>query len=297
MPTPSNWTLTPGAIRHFVPLFLQRQLSTHPLTEALHLNGFGYYPTAHHHQMQRSDHEDHLVLYCTAGGGTLSVISNDEKRQYAVHAGDVLLLPKATPHHYKADLKTPWTLYWAHFDGSLSQHYCRHIAGHEPRHLIHLGLSSLLISSFEHLFKASNTGYALTAYISASHTLGQILTSIATSSIPGPGTAHQENSFSTVTAHMESVIHTQLDLDTLARLAGLSKYHFIKKYKETYGYSPIQHFIHRKIERACQQLDTTALNISAVADSLGYDDPHYFSRLFKKVTGLSPQQYRALGRG
>lgn len=295
MPTPSNWTLTPGAIRFFTPLFLQRQLAAHPLTEGLYLNGCGYYPQAVGHYMQRHEHEDHLLLYCTAGAGTLK--TRETNQTFQVLAGDLMLLPKGVPHTYAADSKNPWTLYWVHFDGLISHRYCQHISESETRHVLHQGVQPQLIHAFEQLFNARNTGYNLPVFINSCHRLGQLLTYIAISSIPQAGDLHSPHRMDAVTSHMETVIDGQLDLDTLADIAGLSKFHFIKKYKDAFGYTPVQHFIHRKMERACLLLDTTRLNIGEVADQLGYEDPHYFSRLFKKVTGISPQQYRSAQRG
>src|SRR5690606_37675712 len=96
---------------------------------------------------------------------------------------------------------------------------------------------------------------------------------------------------------MEENLHGDLDLATLAQQAHLSKYHFSKRYKALTGYSPIQHFIHLKMERACYLLDVSSQSVSAVAAAMGYEDAHYFSRLFRKVTGVSPLQYRQLERG
>lgn len=293
MPTPSNWPLTAGAIRFFVPHFLQHQLAHHPLTQTLYLNGFGYYPSAYLHQMTRSHHEDNLILYCTAGKGRLET----ENQHLQVAPGDVMLLPKGTPHHYQADARSPWTLYWAHFDGANSEHHFQHITNNEKRYWVHVGIHSRLINEFDHLFAARNTGYNLHAFISASHTLGQILTQTASLFALNRGHNTPENLFDAVEKHMESVIDSHLELETLAAMAGMSKYHFSKKYKQVYGYSPIQHFIHRKMERACQLLDTSDMDINAVANAMGYEDAHYFSRLFKKTTGISPKHYRNLGRG
>ncbi len=297
MPTPSSWTLTPGAIRFFVPLFLQRQLASHPLTEGLWLNGCGYYPSAQGHQMQRLEHEDNLLLYCTAGSGSLRIFAEDPDQLHVIHAGDVMLIPQGVPHFYAADPRNPWTLYWVHFDGSLSGRYCDYICEDRRQHVLHPGVSQALVHAFEKLFGAQNTGYHLPVFIHACHSLGALLTAVAISSTQGQGQKSSRVHFDEITAHMESVIDGALELDTLAKLTGLSKFHFIKKYKEAFGYAPIQHFIHRKMERACLLLDTTTLNISEVAESLGYDDPHYFSRLFKKVMGLSPARYRSQQRG
>ena len=47
-----------------------------------------------------------------------------------------------------------------------------------------------------------------------------------------------------------------------------------------------------KIQRACLQLDNSNETIKQIAENLGYGDPYYFSRLFKKMIGMSPKQYR-----
>lgn len=51
------------------------------------------------------------------------------------------------------------------------------------------------------------------------------------------------------------------------------------------------------MERACYLLDISNLSISEVAESLGYEDAFYFSRIFRRLIGISPTQYRASSRG
>jgi len=92
---------------------------------------------------------------------------------------------------------------------------------------------------------------------------------------------------------MRSHLHEKLDLDTLAAAVNLSKFHFVKRYRELSGTTPINRFIQLKIERACHLLDTTDKEIKEVAYAVGYDDAYYFSRIFRKQLGISPSQYRA----
>lgn len=56
--------------------------------------------------------------------------------------------------------------------------------------------------------------------------------------------------------------------------------------------SPLDYFIRMKIQYACQLLSQSNLKIKEAGEKTGYDDPYYFSRLFKKVTGKSPAQYK-----
>ena len=91
------------------------------------------------------------------------------------------------------------------------------------------------------------------------------------------------------------IVHQELSLDTLAHYSQLSKFHFSKKFKELTDTSPIQHFINMKIQRACLQLDNSNETIKQIAENLGYGDTYFFSRLFKKMIGMSPKQYRDSG--
>jgi AraC-like DNA-binding protein len=88
----------------------------------------------------------------------------------------------------------------------------------------------------------------------------------------------------------------QLDLDALAAVVHLSKYHFSARYKAATGHSPIQHFLQMKVEYACQLLESSELSIKAIAAELGYEDPLYFSRLFSRIMGESPRAYRRKAR-
>ena len=57
------------------------------------------------------------------------------------------------------------------------------------------------------------------------------------------------------------------------------------------GLSPNDYLTQYRINRACSLLRNSKLTISNIANSVGYDDPLYFSRVFKKVKGVSPSIY------
>ena len=84
----------------------------------------------------------------------------------------------------------------------------------------------------------------------------------------------------------------QLSLNHLAEKYGSSPNHFIKKFKEKTGYTPIKYLAIKKVEAAKKLLETTSLPISSVMEKVGFYDASYFSKLFKKTVGYSPRGYR-----
>lgn len=78
----------------------------------------------------------------------------------------------------------------------------------------------------------------------------------------------------------------------LAKLCGMSKYHFIRRFTQRTGQTP-QHYRNALLlAKSVAMLTDTSMKITDIADSLGFDDSLYFSRLFKKTYGMSPLEYR-----
>ena len=96
---------------------------------------------------------------------------------------------------------------------------------------------------------------------------------------------------------MRQRIDEPMLLDELASHAGLSVSHFSELVRHETGQSPMAYFIQLKIRLACRLLDLTEKPVKVVASETGYSDPYYFSRVFKKVMGISPEKYRAIKKG
>ena len=84
----------------------------------------------------------------------------------------------------------------------------------------------------------------------------------------------------------------QLPLSALAERFNCSPNHFIIKFKQKTGYTPIKYLSIKRVEVAKKLLETTLLPISDVMEKVGFYDASYFSKLFKKTVGCSPREYR-----
>lgn len=78
----------------------------------------------------------------------------------------------------------------------------------------------------------------------------------------------------------------------VTQLSGLPVRTFKRRFRSATGYTPIDYIQALRIEEAKQMLETTAEATDAVAHAVGYDDPAFFRRLFKRLTGVTPARYR-----
>lgn len=78
----------------------------------------------------------------------------------------------------------------------------------------------------------------------------------------------------------------------MATLSGLPPRSFKRRFKAATGYAPIDYVQALRIEEAKQLLETTDEATDSVAHMIGYDDPAFFRRLFKRMTGVTPTRYR-----
>lgn len=87
-------------------------------------------------------------------------------------------------------------------------------------------------------------------------------------------------------------LYEEVSVEDLARSCRMSTSHFIHQFKDYTGFSPHTYQIRLRLERAKELMNSTTMNISEIAFAVGYNNPLYFSRLFRRHMGLSPSEYR-----
>ena len=96
---------------------------------------------------------------------------------------------------------------------------------------------------------------------------------------------------------MRENVRKRLTLKLIADFLGFSPSHFSVIFQNKTGYSPLNYFIHLKIQEACHHLDFSDMKINQISLLVGFADPLYFSRLFTKTMGVSPSEYREKKKG
>lgn len=93
-------------------------------------------------------------------------------------------------------------------------------------------------------------------------------------------------------AYIHQNLDAPLDLDTLAAVACLSKFHFIRLFKDVYGQTPRQYLITKRLDRASKLLIHSSLTFHEICQEVGLKDSSSFGRLFKRSFGATPHLYR-----
>ncbi|HEY8420112.1 MAG TPA: AraC family transcriptional regulator [Thermoclostridium sp.] len=270
------------------------EISKHPIAKNLFITDIGFFPFAKYHYIERRKGcNQNILIYCTKGEGF--VITGGKKTR--VCRNNLLIIPKNLPHIYGSNDDDPWDIYWMHFKGETDHHFIRN---NNAITLLDVPLSSLpvLTHLFDSIFDALSRGSVISNIIYASYGLSYFLATALfmpnnSYDLKNKKNMYVENSIE----FMNNNLDKKLTLNDLTRYNNLSKTQLTDIFKEKTGYSPIDFFIRLKMQKACFYLDFTDMSVSEIAEKVGYNDQYYFSRLFKKIMGRSPSEYRKVKKG
>ncbi len=279
-----------GELSIVLPSTVSQQVKEDPLMRDLYITDIGFYPHARFHFRKRiHGSTEYILIYVSNGSGAVNI----GKENFVLTKNDFIIIPKNTFHHYHADEKDAWTIYWVHFNGEkadlLANHFGKRIS--LPAH--HTPQEDFRISLFKDLIHTLSMGYVKSHLEYANLGLHRLLASFLYPSLCMHYQQAQDTDIISISiSYMRAHLGEALSLQDLARQSGLSVAHYSKLFTQKTGFSPIDHFIQLKIQYACQLLDISQLYIKEIAYKVGYQDPYYFSRIFKKVMRMSPLEYR-----
>jgi AraC-like DNA-binding protein len=236
----------------------------------------GFFPGAAGHLRRRAKGVDQAIfIYCIQGSGWCEL--GGQKR--LVHPGELLIIPPDTGHAYGADDLNPWSILWVHAKGAGLESLLNEFGVSIRRPVVFLGLDPQLVSLFEEVIEIVEQGYTPAHLLYASRALAHLMGLMAW---------HQQQKRQGEPDPRRKIAQS---------IANLSASHYSALFKADTGYAPMDYFIRLRMHQACHLLDNTALSVKAVAAALGYEDPFYFSRIFKALNSISPTEYRLLHKG
>lgn len=270
---------------------VRRVAAVHPLLRSLFVTDAGYFPRATGHRVERPlGSSTHLLIACLQGRGWV----RGAERVEVVGAGDVVWLAADRAHSYGADEQQPWTIVWAHFGGEELPHWRSELgwATREPLATTHVSADRIPELGLDQVYDFLEHGYSVQHLLEASAALRATFCALLRL---GKGTGAARSAAERITRVRDQIVRTPARayrLPELAAAAGLSVPHFSLLFRQQTGYAPIDFLIRQRIRAACRLLDTTHASVAMVAAEVGFADPYYFSRCFRRVMACSPLAYR-----
>jgi len=106
----------------------------------------------------------------------------------------------------------------------------------------------------------------------------------------------QKDTFSKIAAFvLERYTDPDFSVEDIAVRTGISQVHLRRLFKTARNTSPVRYVNYLRLEKAKNMLTASNFTIAEIALSVGFRDPYYFSRLFKKEVGITPMEYRKRG--
>lgn len=280
-----------------LPRSIVQEMEKDPISSILHITDIGYYPKAWHHYRERTEPIDQYVfIYCMEGTGWFRT----DGQEYSVSSNQYFILPAGQRHAYGASEDNPWTIYWIHFKGKLASCFARPpVSPIEVKPGVHSRISQR-VDLFEEIFHTLEMGYSHENLLYASSTFYYYLGTLRYLKQyrdAGNNEAKSGDIITTSIHFMKENIEKRLTIADIVAHVGYSPTHFSVLFNKRTGYSPMAYFNQLKIQQACQLLDFTDMKVNQVCYKIGIEDNYYFSRLFSKVMGMSPREYKKMKKG
>ncbi len=257
-----------------------------PIINDLFITDIGFYPHAKNHFRNREKGiKEHILIYCIDGHGYIKVKGQITKLQ----KGCYFIIQNGLAHSYWASKSAPWSIYWLHFGGKKSNHFSAYFnqekkiqPSKDSRIDFRIQLFKEALTILESGFTKENIEYTNLWLHSLLATFFYVNSFRAAKGFQGKDPVEQ------AIFYMQEKTSEILKISNIANEVNLSESHFSKLFRNKTGSSPMEYFINLKMQEAIRLLSNKSMRIKEVAYQLGYNDPFYFSRIFRKYTGFTP---------
>lgn len=261
-----------------------------PYVKSLRITDIGHFPETHYHFVERvKGAPEHILILNMAGKGWLRM----NNKLWSVLPHHVAFVPALVPHAYGADDSIPWNIYWLHFAGDQADAFMEWKSSIVEDPVFMLGSVESLIDLFETAMRYSIAPFHEKTMANLVRLMHGILgETLLQREEKRQGPKMVEGRILKSIRHMKDSLAENLTLEELARVATLSVPHYSSLFKSHTGSSPLRFFTRLRLQKACELIEDSNQTVQSIAYELGFNDPFYFGRIFKKFIGVSPSQYR-----
>lgn len=232
---------------------------------------------------------DYQLIYVASGKAHFYF----EDREELVTAGHMVLYRPREVQKYVYYGTDQTEVYWVHFTGSDVKNILRQYGISDNMHIFYCGAlleyQSLFRLMIQELQMCREDYQELLAML-LRHIL--ILIHRQMNNVKKADSGFMTEEIDLAVSYFNEYYNTDICIEEYAASRHMSTSWFIRNFRKYTGFTPMQYILEIRISNAESLLEATEYNITEISRIVGYENPLYFSRLFKKSKGLSPSEYR-----
>ena len=284
--TPSNASSPVRLYR--IPKRVLKRARSQPFTQDFTVIEVGHLPYDRHSlTAPPRRHASKQLVFLTAGQVTLTL----DGAPILLKERQALLLPAGSVYQYAPEQGSPWSAYWLKFEGSGTDKLLAWTPFPKQIPVVDCTALENIKRHFNAILNAMESGYTEHTTLQLSLALIKILISLHENPLDqkNKGFRHQ---IEATMSQMREDLAAPKPLRHYAEKAGYSVTQFSYLFRQHTGTSPMNYLNELRIQKASEYLKNSDWSIKEIADKLGFEDPLYFSRNFRKCVGLAPSAYR-----
>jgi AraC-like DNA-binding protein len=237
--------------------------------------------------------EGFALIYISSGGGSFE---SEHSLSAAVEPGHAFLLFPGVWHRYRPAPETGWHEHWICFDGETARNWLRHRFISPKQPILKLNAEDTVLATFNRVMHSIRANRPALQQILGGATANLLGLYYSAQQARPAAESKNANVIEHAIARMEADYTPNLDVKAVAQELGVSYSWFRSTFAAHTGLSPHQYLLEWRLVRARNLLTETELSIKEIATETGFEDEHYFSRLFRQKLNLTPSAWRARSR-
>lgn len=247
----------------------------------------GHFYTGENYVTDRSGHNSHMLIYTVKGRGYLST----EGFSGEINEREGVVFDCRNPHYYRS-CGDGWEFYWIHIKG-IGVQGISNALNHGGIRVTEVKDSRNFCEMIQGMIDTAENNDIRTLSNISSGIHALLNTMLQDSYDTGRYTdgAHMSEIRQAV-RYIEKNYTEQINIDDIIDRIHISKYYFIRLFKQHMGMTPYSYLINYRINRSKILLRTESISVSEIAGKTGFADVSNFINQFKKQTGQKPMEYR-----
>jgi AraC-like DNA-binding protein len=233
---------------------------------------------------------DHYIIHYVLGGqGTYTV----NGVTYNLRENDGFLICPNTIVYYQADIERPWSYGWVGFNGFKALTYLKQAGLDNDNPVFRYECDDFLRNKLMEMIgtKQLSRGKEIRLLGLLYEFLSQLVETAQTDL--NEGSNNKEAYVKKALEYISMNYSRKISVSQIAKSVGLDRSYLYSLFMEYLKTSPQEYLINFRIEKSCELMHANLLSIGDIARSVGYDDPLTFSKVFRKLKGVSPSKFRS----